>query len=119
MTRAQGVSPQYLRDYCLKGIGPQQGTMLIEPTLRKRVQFMHLNLLDAPPPLGTFDVIFVRNVMIYFDKALQNHVHELFHRSLVNFGILTLGRKESIRFTSHESHYEPVDLEERIYKKVR
>ena len=40
------------------------------------------------------------------------------HRSLVNFGVLSLGRKESIRFTSHENCYEPIDSTERIYKKV-
>ena len=86
--------------------------------LIENVVFAQHNLV-SDRSFNEFNLIMCRNVMIYFDKALQNHVHELFHRSLVNFGVLTLGRKESIKFTSHEDCYEPIDAVERIYRKVK
>jgi chemotaxis protein methyltransferase CheR len=63
-------------------------------------------------------VITCRNVMIYFGRALQDRVHELFHSSLEPFGVLALGQKETIRFTSHEAAYEALDRTHRIYRKV-
>jgi chemotaxis protein methyltransferase CheR len=96
MSRAQGVPPKYLRDYCLRGTGPQQGTMLIEPTLRKRVQFMHLNLLETPPPLGVFDVIFLRNVMIYFDLDTKRKVVTNLLPLLAPGGYLYIGHSETL-----------------------
>jgi chemotaxis protein methyltransferase CheR len=66
-----------------------------------------------------FNVITCRNVMIYFDKPLQEHVHRLFHESLGMFGILALGQKETIRFSPHEAAYEELDGHERLYRKVR
>jgi chemotaxis protein methyltransferase CheR len=68
---------------------------------------------------NTFNVILCRNVMIYFDRALQTRVHQLFHDSLERFGILALGHKESIRFTGIENAYEELDPLEKIYRKVR
>jgi chemotaxis protein methyltransferase CheR len=65
-----------------------------------------------------FNVILCRNVMIYFDRSLQNHVHRLFQESLERFGILCLGRKESIRFTDLEGSYEELDAEERLYRRI-
>src|SRR3954467_2016711 len=61
-----------------------------------------------------FTVIICRNVMIYFDKTLQNHVHRLFYDSLETFGILALGHKESLSFTPFASKYEVIDEPERI-----
>jgi chemotaxis protein methyltransferase CheR len=60
-----------------------------------------------------------RNVMIYFDRPLQDRVHGLFYDSLATFGVLALGHKESIRFTPHEACYEELDVDERLYRKVR
>jgi chemotaxis protein methyltransferase CheR len=65
-----------------------------------------------------FNVIICRNVMIYFDKTLQNHVHRLFYDSLETFGILALGHKESLSFTPFASKYELLDETERIYRKT-
>ncbi|MEY3289236.1 MAG: hypothetical protein RLZZ419_1478, partial [Pseudomonadota bacterium] len=62
------IPPLYLSKYCLKGIGNQEGTLLIERKLRERVQFKQYNLTDKPPKIGEFDVIFLRNVMIYFNQ---------------------------------------------------
>jgi chemotaxis protein methyltransferase CheR len=65
-----------------------------------------------------FNLIVCRNVMIYFDKALQDRVHDLFYESLETFGVLALGHKESIQFTPFFDRYEELDLPERIYRKV-
>jgi chemotaxis protein methyltransferase CheR len=66
-----------------------------------------------------FNLILCRNVMIYFDKTLQSHVHELFYESLDIFGILALGHKESVGFTPYADAYEVVDASERIYRKIK
>jgi chemotaxis protein methyltransferase CheR len=66
-----------------------------------------------------FNVVACRNVMIYFDRTLQERVHTLFHESLEMFGILALGHKESLSFTPFADRYEPVDDVERIYRKIR
>jgi chemotaxis protein methyltransferase CheR len=68
---------------------------------------------------NTFNVILCRNVMIYFDRALQTRVHQLFYDSLERFGILALGHKESIRFTGIEESYEELNAHEKLYRKVR
>ena len=67
---------------------------------------------------NTFNLILCRNVMIYFDRALQTRVHELFYDSLERLGILALGRKESIRFTGLEDRYEELDAAEKLYRRV-
>jgi chemotaxis protein methyltransferase CheR len=56
--------------------------------------------------------------MIYFGKALQDQVHELFHESLERFGVIALGHKESVKFSPQEESYEVIDLDERLYRKV-
>ena len=82
------------------------------------------NVVFAPHNLAMdssfneFTLILCRNVMIYFDKVLQDRVHKLFYESLDMFGILGLGHKESIHFTPYANRYEELDREERIYRKV-
>ncbi len=66
-----------------------------------------------------FHVVVCRNVMIYFDSRLQDRVHDLFFDSLTRFGILALGPKESLSFTSHADDYEVVDLHEKLFRKSR
>jgi chemotaxis protein methyltransferase CheR len=75
--------------------------------------------LASDASFNEFNVIMCRNVMIYFDKPLQEHVHELFHESLAMFGILALGQKETIKFSPHEHAYEELDPAERLYRKIR
>jgi chemotaxis protein methyltransferase CheR len=65
-----------------------------------------------------FNLILCRNVMIYFDKALQDKVHHLFYESLETFGVLALGHKESIHFTPFADRYEVLEAEEKLYRKV-
>jgi len=91
---------------------------LFNRTLTDNVVWAPHNLVQDRS-FNTFNVILCRNVMIYFDRALQTRVHQLFHDSLERFGILALGHKESIRFTGIEHAYEELDALERIYRKVR
>jgi chemotaxis protein methyltransferase CheR len=88
------------------------------PSLIENVVFAQHNLA-TDRSFNEFHVIICRNVMIYFDKPLQDHVHRLFHESLVTFGVLALGHKESIRFTPHATLYEELDADQRLYRKIR
>jgi chemotaxis protein methyltransferase CheR len=72
--RTKDISRDYLTRFCLKGTGAQEGTFLIDKSLRSRVQFMQVNLNSPLPALGEFDVIFLRNVMIYFDQKTKQQV---------------------------------------------
>jgi chemotaxis protein methyltransferase CheR len=85
--------------------------------LVENVVFAQHNLV-SDRSFNDFNVIVCRNVMIYFDRALQDRVHRLFYESLMTFGVLALGAKESIRFSPFEDRYEDLDATERLYKKV-
>jgi chemotaxis protein methyltransferase CheR len=87
-------------------------------SLIENVVFAQHNLV-SDRSFNEFHVIMCRNVMIYFDKPLQDHVHRLFYDSLATFGVLALGHKESIRFSPHEESYETLDADERLYRKIR
>src|SRR5258708_22488547 len=91
---------------------------LFRPSLRENVVFAQHNLVtDAS--FNHFNVIFCRNVLIYFNNQLQERVQELFLNSLEMFGILGLGKKETIRFTNVSNNYEELDAEERLYRRIR
>ena len=90
---------------------------LFSPTLTRNIVFSQHNLV-TDRSFSEFHVIFCRNVLIYFDKALQNRVHRLFYESLVMFGVLALGSKESLKFSQFEPCYEKVSSTEKLYKKV-
>jgi chemotaxis protein methyltransferase CheR len=75
--------------------------------------------LASDGAFNEFDVIMCRNVLIYFAHSLQERVHRLFYESLAPLGVLALGQKETIRFSPHESSYEELDAQERLYRKVR
>jgi chemotaxis protein methyltransferase CheR len=91
---------------------------LFERGLTENVVWAPHNLVQDRA-FNTFNLILCRNVMIYFDRALQTRVHQLFYESLERLGILALGRKESIRFSGFEAAYEELDTHEKLYKKVR
>ncbi|MFL5968219.1 MAG: CheR family methyltransferase [Gaiellaceae bacterium] len=98
--------------YLAKYDGAQFQRSLVE-----NVVFAQHNLV-SDRSFNEFNAIICRNVMIYFDRSLQDHVHRLFYESLTMFGVLGLGAKESIRFSPHDDCYEDLDASERLYKKV-
>ena len=91
---------------------------LFRPLLRQNIVFAPHNLV-TDGSFNDFNVILCRNVMIYFNKALQERVHRLLYASLTRLGVLALGRKESLRFTPHEACYEELEGFQKIYRKVQ
>ncbi|PYO48722.1 MAG: chemotaxis protein CheR [Gemmatimonadetes bacterium] len=94
------------------------GGALFDQSLTKNVVFSQHNLV-TDRSFSEFNVILCRNVLIYFDKTLQSKVHGLFYDSLVMFGVLVLGSKETLRFMSHEDCYEQIAPPEKIFRKVK
>lgn len=68
----------------------------IDPSLAEMIEFRYFNLLDDPSPLGTFDVIFCRNVLIYFDRDTKRQVLERLSRLMPDDGFLYLGGAETV-----------------------
>jgi len=86
-----------LKDYMLKGVDQQEGQMKVMPEVQAMVDFQKLNLAHGPyPPQAHFDVIFCRNVLIYFDLQSKQKVVEHLTRCLVRNGLLFVGQAENL-----------------------
>jgi len=98
MERASHVPNDYLRRFCMKGVREQTGTLLVARPLRERVTFRQVNLNTAlPGDLGTFDVVFLRNVMIYFNGETKRQVVTRILTRLKPGGYLFIGHSESLQ----------------------
>ncbi len=95
--RVEKLSTQRLHSYFLNGAGAQEGFVRVRPKLQKLVSFMRADLLDDrwPNVSGPLDVIFCRNVMIYFDKATQYQILRKFVPLLREDGLMFAGHSES------------------------
>jgi chemotaxis protein methyltransferase CheR len=91
---------------------------LFDESLKRNVIFSLHNLV-TDRSFAEFNVILCRNVLIYFDKSLQERVHRLFYDSLAMFGILGVGSKESLRFSPFEECYDQINGPEKIYRKAK
>jgi chemotaxis protein methyltransferase CheR len=96
MDRARHVPQDYLRRYCLKGNAEYEGKLLIERGLRSRVKFRYANLNAPLPELGKFDIIFLRNVMIYFSNDTKQQVVNRVASALKPDGYFLVGHSESL-----------------------
>ena len=96
MERAEKIPPPYLKRYCLKGVGAHDGHFSIAPVLRERVTFREVNLNTNLPELGAFDLILLRNVMIYFDQPTKRQVCQRLAALLRPGGHLFVGHSESL-----------------------
>ncbi|MBL8435424.1 MAG: protein-glutamate O-methyltransferase CheR [Zoogloea sp.] len=95
--RHEGIPPAYLSKYCLKGVRSHSGTFLITPELRRRTRFHQVNLtLPIDASLGEFEVIFLRNVMIYFDTETKRKVVGNLLPRLKSGGHLIIGHAETL-----------------------
>jgi chemotaxis protein methyltransferase CheR len=97
MAESEKIPREYLKRYCLKGKNAQEGTFLIDRSLRQHVNFMQLNLnvANMKKP-GEFDVIFLRNVLIYFDIPTKQRVVANLIPCLKRDGYFIVGHAESL-----------------------
>jgi chemotaxis protein methyltransferase CheR len=102
LERTRHIPAAYLKRFCLKGQGQQEGTLLVERSLRHRVQFAQVNLNTALPQLGPFDIVFLRNVMIYFSGDTKRQVVARVLATLKPGGYLCIGHSESLNDISSE-----------------
>jgi chemotaxis protein methyltransferase CheR len=96
LERTKHIPAAYLKRFCLKGHGQQEGTLLIDRQLRSRVSFAQVNLNTELPSLGNFDLIFLRNVMIYFNADTKRSVVERVLAPLRSGGHFFIGHSESL-----------------------
>lgn len=96
LERVEKLSPDRLRKFFLRGTGSQEGYVSLRPEVKRMVEFQRINLLDATYPVkGQLDVIFCRNVMIYFDKPTQYKILSRFAPMMQSDGLMFAGHSES------------------------
>jgi len=97
LARTEGIPPGHMQKYCLKGVRANAGTFLIAPELRNKTSFYQINLMHpVQAEIGEFEVVFLRNVMIYFDPETKAKVvHNLLPR-LKPGGHLIIGHSETL-----------------------
>lgn len=99
--RVAGLSLDILRRHFERGIADQEGLVRVGPAVRRLVEFRQLNLLEVPPGGPRYQVIFCRNVMIYFDRAVQQRVVRMLESHLAPGGYLFISHSESLNAVSH------------------
>jgi chemotaxis protein methyltransferase CheR len=113
MSRGRHIPPAFLRRFCLKGTGAQEGHFLIDRSLRSRVFFAQVNLDKPLPDIGRFDLILLRNVMIYFNDDTKRQVVARVTTALAPGGHFLVGHSESL----HNLQHELVSVAPSIYRK--
>jgi chemotaxis protein methyltransferase CheR len=100
--RAREIPTRYLKAFMLRGTGSQEGWMKAGPELRPLVRFQHLNLNEERyPVLGRFELIFCRNVLIYFDAASRGRAVDRLINHLSPQGCFFVGHAESLGHMAH------------------
>jgi chemotaxis protein methyltransferase CheR len=100
--RFRDVPPDVLKRHFLRGQGERAGQYKVKPHLASLIQFRRLNLMDDRFPIkNPLDLIFCRNVMIYFDRPTQERLVNKFHRYLKPGGYLFIGHSESLQWVQH------------------
>lgn len=112
---SKGSIPEYyLKRYCLKGIGRYEGCFTLDRTLRAQVEFRQINLTEPLPALGSFDFIFIRNVLIYFDQPTKCKVVANVLKALRPGGCIVTSHSESLHGVSSELRM----IRPSVYEKV-
>ncbi len=96
MERARTIPEALLKQFCLRGTGDREGSMLIQESLRRCVHFRRMNLLAIDRDLVDLDIVFLRNVLIYFDAPERQKILCEVVRRLRVGGLLVLGHSESV-----------------------
>ena len=97
LIRIDGIPKPFLKKYCQKGKGEYDGFLKVKPSLIEKVKFDHINLIKPLPNVGKFDVIFLRNVLIYFDEETKLSILKKLISALKPKGILFIGHSESLK----------------------
>lgn len=111
--KMKNIPAGLVRKYFQSGVGKWEGHFRVKNSIRERVQFKRFNLMQPPPQDVKFDVIFCRNVMIYFDKQTQTAVVNGLCDSLAAGGYLFVGHSESLTGLNHRLKY----IEPSVYRK--
>jgi chemotaxis protein methyltransferase CheR len=110
-TARQGIYPEdrfrqmdaaWRSRYLLRGRGEQSGKYRFRPEVRERIRFARLNLMEPLPVMGPFPLIFLRNVMIYFDRPTQERLVGAISQLLEPGGYLFVGHSESLNGIQHD-----------------
>ncbi|CAN5610706.1 chemotaxis protein CheR [soil metagenome] len=101
---ASGVGEARLKRFFMRGTGVNEGKVRVKPELRALVNFRSFNLLSGAWTMQPYDVIFCRNVMIYFDRPTQRRVLEGMHRVMKPGGLLVVGHSEN--FSEHRDLFQ-------------
>lgn len=96
MERGRHIPLDYLRRFCRKGTGQFDGHLLVDRSLRSKVSFRTLNLNDTLPEQGQFDIVFLRNVMIYFNNDTKRQVVARVISTIKPGGYFCVGHSESL-----------------------
>jgi chemotaxis protein methyltransferase CheR len=96
ISRAAKMPQYYLQKYCLKGMREQEGMLLIDKKLRSRCRFEQINLMQAIPNIGMFDMLFLRNVMIYFNHDTKVKLVDKLLAHLKPGGYLFISHSETL-----------------------
>lgn len=96
LDRTRGLPDACLRKYCVKGTGELEGSYAVAPAIKRHTRFLQINLNRALPTMGKFHVIFLRNVMIYFDADTKRQVVARLIEQLHPGGYFIVGHSESL-----------------------
>lgn len=113
ITRVEPLSPEWRRRFFQKGVNRWEGFVRVKREVRAMVQFFRLNFMDPFSFNEEFDLIFCRNVMIYFEKPTQAELINKFYKCLRPGGYLFIGHSESLCSTNHRFIY----VKPTIYRK--
>lgn len=102
LDKVSGISDKRLKQWCLKGKGENADKMMIKKSLKQLIQYKQLNLLNDFPFSGLIDIIFCRNVVIYFDKETQKVLFNKFTKIHRSIGYLFIGHSETLYNVSND-----------------
>ena len=111
--KLKNISPAIVKKYFQYGCDKWSGKYRIKNNIRDMIKFVRFNLMELPPSQYRFDVIFCRNVMIYFDKPTQNALINRFYDCLEKGGYFFIGHSESLTGFDHTFKY----VEPSVYRK--
>ncbi|MCI0507740.1 MAG: protein-glutamate O-methyltransferase CheR [Gammaproteobacteria bacterium] len=115
LEKLKSIPPHKTQRWFLKGSKINTGYGQVKPALQEFIRFRELNLMDAWPMRGPFDVIFCRNVVIYFNKETQRELIDRFADLLMDDGFLFLGHSESLFKVSDRFRL----VSQTVYQKIK